>query len=256
MKKFLLFVIFLLLAAAGTAAYLMLKMPETPAGKWVRAQYETYVVPHLPQAAEAEPAPSADAETVAPEVPDEASVAVPDPVVTKKPAKAAPAVTKKPGETEAPAAEPQAEAVPEAKAAPVKKAKPFSKENWYAGKYLSANDVRGKVVLVFVFDVDDERSVAMLPRVQQTWEGFKHKPFTVIGSHRGTRSNKVLKAIKAKKVTFPVYQDAYLPCEPENIPETPYFYVVKPDGKLGFRGLSDMAATEAIVNFLSNATGR
>lgn len=252
MKKFLIFVLLLALAAAGAGYYLMTYRPDTPEGKWVKAQYDRFfprpadAAPAEESAADAPDAPAESAAEAAPEAPAEQKV----PAAENPADPAPPEETAEPSgpETSAPAAAPAA--------APVRKPKPFSKENWYAGKKLTAADVRGKTVLVYLFDVDDARSVAMLARVQQTWAGFRHKPFTVIGSHRGARSAKVLRALKAHKVTFPVYQDAYLPCEPESIPELPYFYVAKPDGKLGFRGVSDTGATEAVVNILSDSLGK
>lgn len=217
MKKFLIVSFVLLSLAAGAVAALMFGMPDSDAGQWLWTQYRV-LVPDDERSPEEEGA----------DLPDLVSADTPD--------------------TPAPVAAPAAPAPA--------KPKPFAKENWYSGKYLTASDIRGKVVLVYVWDKDEARSVAMLARIQQTWAGFKHKPFTVIGSHRGERSKQVGKLIKAKKVTFPVYQDAFLPNEPKNISTTPYMYVVNPDGKIIYRGGSDVDATEAVVNAISNCIGR
>ena len=244
MKKFIFCLLLPVLLAAGAAAYLMYCRPDTPAGAWVKAQYDRF----FPAAADGETAGAA-AET------EEVAVASPE---GEPPASAAD-LPSAPAEEPRKAPAPPAVSVPaaaDAPSVPERPKKPFAKENWYAGKKLTADDVRGKTVLVCLFDVADARSVAMLGRVQKTWEAFGHKPFTVIGSHRGARSAKVVKALRKEKVTFPVYQDAYLPCEPAKIDATSYFYVVKPDGKLGYRGLSDLEATEAVVNILSNSIGR
>lgn len=263
MKKFLLLVVFLILATIGTAAYLMLGKPESPAGQWVKSQYDAYVLPHLPESltqkgvpapaeSEAQPVDTAAAATL----PNDVADAPAAPVVPVAEVEASDSSELEQVVSEVTLAVPPTAEAQIADPKPVKKAKPFSKENWYSGKVLAASDIRGKTVLVYVWDANDPRSVAMLARVQQTWNGFKHKPFTLIGSHRGERSAKVQKALKAQKVTFPVYQDAYLPCEPREIPEMPYFYVENPEGRLIYRGISDVGATEAVVNSISNSIGR
>lgn len=254
MKKFILFLLLLVLLAAGAAAYLMYCRPETPAGAWVKAQYDRFF-PAADTAGAADAADVADAEPDAPAEPDgeavpEASPETKPPLAEKKVVRAEKPDIPEPPEAAVSGEEPPAAPVPKPKP------KPFSKANWYAGKKLTADDVRGRTVLVCLFDVADARSVAMLGRVQKTWESFRHKPFTVIGSHRGARSKKVLKALQTQKVTFPVYQDAYLPCEPAPIDETSYFYVVKPNGRLGYHGVSDLEATEAVVNILSDSIGQ
>lgn len=262
MKKLFKFILLLILASLCAAAYVMFYRSDTPIGKWLNEQYEHYLRPYIPSSSPAPVASEGAADEVvekvdAVETTAEPEVAPPPPVVKSSVTPpSAPKVVAKSSPTKPVADVSASKGVDEPQAEPKKKSKPFAKENWYAGKRLTASDVRNKTVLVYLFDVEDERSVAMLTRVQRTWEGFKHKPFTVIGSHRGARSNKVLKTIKAKKVTFPVYQDAYLPNEPATIPELPYFYVIKPNGRLGYCGVGDMEATEAVVNSISNSIGK
>lgn len=120
--------------------------------------------------------------------------------------------------------------------------------NWYCGKVVSPRDFRKKVTLIFVFDAADEESVKMLPRVQQLWESFKHKPFVVLGSHRGGKSAKVKSLLASKHVTFPVYEDAsYVKC-PRSVSKYPYLYVVNAEGRIVYRGHDERAATEAFVS--------
>ena len=61
MKKFLIFVLLLALAAAGAGYYLMTYRPDTPEGKWVKAQYDRF----FPRPADA--APAAESVADAPE---------------------------------------------------------------------------------------------------------------------------------------------------------------------------------------------
>ncbi|MGN0855014.1 MAG: TlpA family protein disulfide reductase [Kiritimatiellia bacterium] len=258
MKRFLAFVLSLALVSLGAAVRIVLRRPDTPVAGWLYAQYDRYAPASFPRRAQptamaAEDTAGENAEVPVeepPQLPDGPAEPVAVPAPPPKVFSAPPVAEESVDGVSAPVA-----ATGSAEETPKKKAKPFSKENWYAGKRLTAADVRGKTVLVYLFDVADERSVAMLSRVQRTWEGFRHKPFTVIGSHRGARSNKVVKVLKARKVTFPVYQDAFLPGEPANIPELPYFYVIEPNGRLGYCGRGDMEATEAVVNSISNSIG-
>lgn len=124
-------------------------------------------------------------------------------------------------------------------------------ENWYAGRKLSARDLRGKVVLVYEFSEESQDSVDLLPRIEQAWTGFRHQPFVVLGSHRGGRSGEVKKLVKAAGVTFSVYEGAGFANEPRTI-RYPFLYVVDAAGKVVYRGRSDCDATEAFVTAFSS----
>lgn len=121
-------------------------------------------------------------------------------------------------------------------------------ENWYAGRKLTPADLKGKIILVYEFDLDYQDSVDLLPRIQSAWTGFRHKPFLVIGSYRGEKSDRVKKVVAQKKVTFSVYQDAAFSGEPRGVSRYPYLYVVNDRGRLVYHGRSDCDATEAVVN--------
>lgn len=125
-------------------------------------------------------------------------------------------------------------------------------DDWYAGRKLTPNDLRGKIVLVYEFDLAYQDSVDLLPRIQSVWTGFRHKPFVVIGSYRGEKSDKVKKALVQKKVTFSVYQGVAFSGEPRGVSRYPYIYVVNEQGRLVYHGRSDCDATEAVVTAFGN----
>ena len=130
-------------------------------------------------------------------------------------------------------------------------------ENWYAGRKLMPVDLKGKIILVYEFDLAYQDSVDLLPRIQSAWTGFRHKPFVVIGSYRGEKSDKVKKILAQKKITFSVYQDAAFSGEPRGVSRYPYLYVVNDQGRLIYHGRSDCDATEAVVTAFGNiGTGK
>lgn len=138
------------------------------------------------------------------------------------------------------------EASPADAGKPEAPADPFDESNRYAGLRIGAKDLEGKVVLVYAWSVDNEQSVALLPRVERIWSGYRHKPFVVLGSHRGGRSAAAEKVVAAARPTFPVYEGARLAVEPR-FSGYPFIYVVDHKGKVVYRGRSDLDATEAAV---------
>lgn len=128
----------------------------------------------------------------------------------------------------------------------------FTKDNWYAGPQLTERSLKGKVVLFYVWDSANEDCVALLPRIQDLWLSFKHKPFLVVGSHRGGRSAKVEKLIKARKLSFANYENAGAAAEPKGISRYPTLYLIDHTGKLVYRGYNDRTATEALVTAIGN----
>lgn len=125
----------------------------------------------------------------------------------------------------------------------------FTADNRYCGKEIaSEDDLRGRVVLFYVWSIDSRSSALMLPRVQRIWEALRHKPLAVVASHRGGRRPKVDRVVKAAKLTIPCYEGAGLSVEPSSAGNGPFFYVTDASGRLVFAGRSDRAATEAVIN--------
>lgn len=125
----------------------------------------------------------------------------------------------------------------------------FTEANRYVGKSVNPEeDLRGKVVLVYVWSIENKQSALLLPRVQRIWDALRHKPLAVVTSHRGGRRPKVERVVKAAKLTVPTYEGAGLSVEPRNAGKGPFFYVVDQDGRLVHVGRSEREATAAVVN--------
>ena len=133
----------------------------------------------------------------------------------------------------------------------------FTKENWYGGRGLVTKDVKDKVVMVYLWNCENEASVALLPRIQKTWAAYRHKPIMVIGSHRGGgRSKAAAQIVKSRKLSFPNFEGAGFRCEPKGISRYPYIYVVDAKGKIVYRGGDDMAATDAMISAIDFGAAR
>ena len=208
-------VFFLLLAGVAACAVLIVKYPETGAGRFIEKYY----------------GPVRDKVLATNEIwfqgGGEESV---EPCGQPLPAEAASGGGEEPASCEKPEAPKD----------------PFDDSNRYCGRRIGAKDLDGNVVLMYVWSVDDEQSVALLPRVERMWDGYKHKPFVVVGSHRGGRSAAAEKVVAAARLSFPVYEGARLAVEPK-FSGYPFIYVVDHKGKVVYRGRSDLDATEAAV---------
>ena len=129
--------------------------------------------------------------------------------------------------------------------------KNIGESDWIGGARLKSQaSLAGKVVLVDVWGKDCPPCRALLPRLAQTWESFRDKPFVVIGSHRQARDDAAVKALISENgVTYPVYQGAGLVNgEPSSGGSIPFLYVVNQRGKVIYSGRSLPEATEAAVN--------
>lgn len=122
--------------------------------------------------------------------------------------------------------------------------------NRYSGPKIAGRELRGKVVLVYVWNIEDPDSAKALPRIEQIWQSFKHRKFAVLASHRGGRSDRVKRIAAQKKLSFPFYEEAGFAKEPK-VASYPLIYVVDSKGKVVYRGKSDRSATEAVVDAFS-----
>lgn len=128
----------------------------------------------------------------------------------------------------------------------------LTQENWYQGAKLKESDLKGKVVLVYEFGIDEPESIEMLPAIQRIWRGFYQHPFMIIASHRQGRSSRVLKDIAFAGLGFSVYEGAAYVKEPR-YGRLPMIYVVNHVGKVVYSGRSDRDATEAVVTAITDA---
>lgn len=213
MKNFLLFVFFLAAAIGCGTSYMLLRMPQH--------EVTALIVKYL----QVKPG-----EEIVPDV---------DPVV-------------EPQQIEAPA--PQEKSVKSVEVKPQEEEiwRGFTADNWYAGPKLSKKDFKGKAVLVYEWSAAEKPSVQMLTRIEELWSSFKHKPFIVIGSHRGGKNEKIPNAYKKLELSFPMYEGAGFHKEP-SVSTYPYMYVVDHLGNVKYRGRDERAATEVMVTAMTAA---
>jgi len=117
------------------------------------------------------------------------------------------------------------------------------------GPKLTEADLLGKAVLVFYWDVADDRSVKCLPEVEKVWSAFKTKKFVVVGNYTGVKNDeKIKEAVQKNKVTFPVYYKFSLDPDPQTIKSVPYFNVINHRGVSVYGGVGVKDGTEKVVD--------
>ena len=119
-----------------------------------------------------------------------------------------------------------------------------------SGPKLTEADLLGKVVLVFYWDVSEEKSIKYLPEVEKVWSSFKTKKFQVVGNYVGTKNDeKVKEAVQKNKVTFPVYYNFSLDPDPKvGFQKAPFFNVINHRGVSVYGGTGVKDGTEKIVD--------
>ena len=119
-----------------------------------------------------------------------------------------------------------------------------------SGPKLTETDLLGKVVLVFYWDVSEEKSIKYLPEVEKVWSSFKTKKFQVVGNYVGTKNDeKVKEAVQKNKVTFPVYYNFSLDPDPKvGFQKAPFFNVINHRGVSVYGGTGVKDGTEKIVD--------
>ena len=122
-----------------------------------------------------------------------------------------------------------------------------------SGPKLTEADLLGKAVLVFYWDISEEKSVKYLPEVEKVWSSFKAKKFQVVGNYVGTKNDeKVKEAVQKNKVTFPVYYNFSLDPDPKvGFQKAPFFNVINHRGVSVYGGAGVKDGTENVVNAIS-----
>lgn len=82
------------------------------------------------------------------------------------------------------------------------------------GSSVSADDLRGKVILFEYWGINCPPCRASMPHLQELQEKYGNKGFTVIGSHCQANGPNVVEFLKQARVTFPVYQQISIPEAP------------------------------------------
>ncbi|MBR1921898.1 MAG: hypothetical protein IJ829_07870 [Kiritimatiellae bacterium] len=125
-----------------------------------------------------------------------------------------------------------------------------------AGEKLTASDLVGRAVLIYYWDVSNEKSVQLLGDVEKVWSSFKTKKFRVVGNYVGVRNEasaaKIKEALAKYKVTFPVYHHFTLDPDPKpGFGGAPYISVVNHRGVGVYNNADPKAAIEAAVDAMS-----
>jgi len=125
--------------------------------------------------------------------------------------------------------------------------------NWISGPKLTPESLEGKVILVDEWGVNCPPCRALLPRIEEIWQAFRHKGLVVIGSHRqGNEGKRILELRAENKLTYPIYIGAGIDGEPSNGGGIPFMYVINTAGEIVYSGRDERAATTAIVNALTD----
>lgn len=122
------------------------------------------------------------------------------------------------------------------------------------GRKATAGYLQGKVVLVCRWNATNATSRALLPRIEQLWASFKTKQFVVLGGPvvDGCSAEEVRKFVAARRLTFPIYEEAGAVSGVPRFEGEPFLYVVDETGKLVYFGSDDRNATQAFVSALTD----
>jgi len=122
------------------------------------------------------------------------------------------------------------------------------------GRKASEGYLQGKVVLVCRWSPEDALSKEMLRRMEDIWQGFKTKPFVVLGGScegRGT-TDAAKRVVGESSLTYPAYAGAALGVGEPDFTDVPFLYVVDETGKVVYFGKEDRNATQAVVMALTD----
>ena len=126
--------------------------------------------------------------------------------------------------------------------------------SYLAGRKASEGYLQGKVVLVDRWGLGCPPCRALLPRVEEIWKSFRTKPFVVLGGHcKGWGDAEgVKKLAKDLQLTYSIYEDAGLAVGEPQFSAIPFLYVVDETGKVVYMGHDERAATQSIVQALTD----
>jgi len=121
-------------------------------------------------------------------------------------------------------------------------------ENHLGGRPASPGYLQGKVIIVDCRDYS--RDQAELERLEDFWQSYKHKPFVIVGSHRGADAEAVRRNLKEAGVSYPVYADVTFESKTFQ-PTNGLLYVIHQGGRMAVKTRDPNRAYEGAVNAMT-----
>lgn len=132
--------------------------------------------------------------------------------------------------------------------------KNLDEDHHLGGRRASEGYLQGKVVLVDRWGVRCPPCRVLLPRIEAIWQGFKTKPFVVLGGHVSGwgRAADVKALVDEHKLTYSIYEGAGLAEGEPSFNAIPFLYVVDETGKVIYKGHDEREATQHVVSALTD----
>lgn len=129
--------------------------------------------------------------------------------------------------------------------------KTITDANWLFGPKLTPQDLYGKVVMVYTWSSENDRSQAILKNVENLHKAFKTKPCVIIGSFIGHDKDAAKKIMTSSKITFPNYKAVKLENQMGQF-SAGNFVVLSHRGKILPIDGNEKAATQGLVEAIGN----
>ena len=122
---------------------------------------------------------------------------------------------------------------------------------WLTRRRVSEHDLRGKAVIVCVWNSDNPESIRLLQGAQRIVNGFRGKPMVVFASHRGGGADGAEKILRKAEVDLPCCEGGGHQAEPRSVGKGPVYYLVDKTGKIKYFGRDDRTMTVHLVDIFS-----
>ena len=129
--------------------------------------------------------------------------------------------------------------------------KTITDANWLYGPKLKPQDLFGKVVMVYCWSSENDRSQAILKNVENIHKAFKTKPCVIMGSYIGHDKEGAKKYLTSAKITFPNYKSVKLDNQMGQF-KAGQFVVLSHRGKIVPINGGEKGATQALVESIGN----